>query len=396
MNKRIYSEKTYRTQESTQRLTNRGDLGLRCQRKVSFIKNVSDSMIPFQQRNLYSSWKADKELREFLDIEEMIKYMKGETDYIGTMKKNSSQGKWVRFDNRKKYVLGENHNDIVLSDFMDAVHSRNFQHERFSKIYKMSSIFPKTADHIEGMNEKRYAMYNIDAAAERSDIDKYALESPIPKIAYCMECVLEQPEILEQKESTDSGNGYSLPDTYRTYIELSLSVIEDIMGKEALGEPVKKPFQSTLRFVKQNNNWDIIKLLVFIIKNGFNVPKNCLDFLCQYFENFVYDVLTQANNYAEKIGKERISTGSDKSDLVKYRKIIGGDFTNPILENEHPQKIDIISALRDEKMINYIRDDVKYVGMGNAHAIRLKSRLENKGFTVIHTPKIKWKDYNVF
>lgn len=377
--------------QSVSKLSVQSGKNLPIQQKITFNKDadLNQQAVLLDKSDKYKLMKEDDIPRQFQDINELDRYMDEETDFIGVMLKNESRNKWVRFNPEKKYVLGEEHNKIVLSDFTTAVNSKNFQHERFSRIEAIKKQgYQSLADKTREINKERYNLYKVNIDTD-DDIDQYALESPMPKIAYCMNRILEEKSFQNSQDDEEKGNGYSLFKTYMTYIELSLSMVEDLLRIQSSQGIKKTCLITTLPYMTVDDNLGRIRTCIDKMKKNESIDKRDKEIMILYLKKFVYDTLEVANDYADK-------TQDGSSSLVKYKKDNGNDFTNLILPREKPSIGEILSSLRDEEMINHIRENVRYVGMGDAHARRLETRLTTKGFKVIHTSEIRWSDINNF
>jgi hypothetical protein len=362
------------------------------QRKVSIqeVEQTAKELPDLDQA--WTTRLSDPIPRDFVSKGEFDAYRAGNTDYIGTMQKDikGSGTKWVRFDPGKKYVMGEEHTGVVLSDFTNAVRSMNFQHERFSKLDLIKQQgYKRLAKQTEVINDERYKLYNVDMKNAR-DINQYALESPMPKIAYCLDLI----DIgIKPEQHGGNGSDYSVVGRMMTYLDLSFTIVEDLMARlDELGDPslVKTTcLKTTLKDIKSGLiDYPLVKKTAKKDLTGAVDPAEMAN-LKMYCKMFVFDTLLQANVYAEH-------TPDPSSKLVGSKQKNMGDLTNPVLPGEEESHSLMLSHLRDEEMMNHIRKDVRYVGMGNAHAGRLKERLQRDGFTVIHVPTYGWKPINKF
>lgn len=330
--------------------------------------------------DLGAPWNAkitDPIERQFVDGGEFTSYMANQTTHIGTVTKAPAKNVWVRFDPAKKYVLGESHGGIVLSDFTRAVKSQNFQHERFSRLDQIKAEgYERVAKRTEEMNADRYALYGVDMKTDQ-DINRYALESPMPKIAYCLNAIAMG---LKPETNVVHGNGYSVIDRYTQYLQLSFTIVDDLMAHVDPGDQQaidRTCLKAVLTDIKNGEiDFSMVKVAA---ENGLTkkIKKDEEQNLIRYCRTFVFDTLLQANKYADR-------TRDPASNLVKRKRQEGGDLTNP---TDEPLG-EALSDLRDEEMINHLRPDVQYVGMGDAHARRLQPRLEARGFQVVHVPKV--------
>jgi hypothetical protein len=357
------------------------------QRKVIIANQVQT---PQTQPNLVEPWTTavtDDIPRDFKDEQEFANFRAGSTDYIGTVKNKNNN--WVRFDPSKKYVMGERHTEIVLSDFTTAVHSMNFQHERFSKLDQIKQEgYSKLAKQTEAINKDRYARYGVDIDTA-VNINQFALESPMPKIAYCLESISNG---LKPDNPKEQSSDYSVVGRMMTYLDLSFTIVEDLLDNI---QKLQKPelietacLKTTLKYILSGKiDYEAVKKTAKKDLTG-KVDKGEMDNLVLYCNMFVIDTLRQGNLYADH-------TPDPSSKLVKSKKDNMGDLTNPVLPGEESNS-EMLSYLRDEEMINHIRGDVRYVGMGDAHAKRLEPRLLQRGFKVVHVPDHDWKPINNF
>ncbi|UXH76047.1 hypothetical protein [Roseateles amylovorans] len=353
------------------------------QRKV-IVNGEERAVAPLVENDEWMRKKvSDSVERTFLDEEELEDYKANRSRHIGTLRDAPVGNEvWVRFNPSKKYVMGESHTKLVLSHVTKAVKTTNFQHERFSKLGTIRQQgYTHLAEGTEAMNKPRYELYGVDMARDQQ-IDRYALESPMPKIAFCLE------GIEEELTSPDAEKGSYFKGVYPQYLQLSFSLVKDLsilLSDQRLID--RSPLKTVLSYIKSSelDFEEVQRFAQYLIQSPVDKKpgQRSLDNFLLYCRMFIFDTLREGNKSADR-------TRDPTSELVKRKRRDGDDLTNPILPGEESTK-DALSYIRDEEMMNHIRSDVQFVGMGDAHARRLAPRLISRGFTVIHVPK---EDFN--
>ena len=78
------------------------------QQKITFNQDIEVNMktILSDKSGKYKFMNEDDIPRQFQDVNELDRYIEGNTDFIGVMSKEESRNKWVRFNPEKKICIG--------------------------------------------------------------------------------------------------------------------------------------------------------------------------------------------------------------------------------------------------------------------------------------------------
>lgn len=315
-------------------------------------------------------WVEDAVVRDFATWDEARAYEARTTQHIGNLPGPAEPGVWVRFDDRRLNIVGEDHTYVDMEQIAAAVRTRSLVYEPFGTDEMLVGGELKKL-YLEE-NKARLEGFGIDLG---EDLRPYGGESLLPKIADTVAELIPYFAGTSPMIDMTSGGGRYLGKPDQRYLRLGWGWAKDLVGRHGTAA------EKTLTDVVQAVN-DLIDPFIA----GLPVEGFLGDPLMSGHHDDKYEPLHRLCVAYVPVMIERAHTDGDIPEAD--RSTLRG------MEIDDPEDLQEMFALwRNFYFAKATADAaarrVKYAGMGNTHRKWLiqEGRVPDQSVTVAVTRK---------